>query len=214
MADTTALKTRIESVMDDPSAGAIARVYATAFLDSLPAAEAELALGELRSFVEELLMNNPDFSRLITSAMIGRNDKIALIERVVTGRGSDLFASFLKVLARHERLDLLPSILHHCQVAFESRTGKKRVQVTSAVPLSAERLGQIEQELAGAFAFQPLLEPSVDPSLLGGLRIRIGDTVYDSSLRARLKQLRHRVRERSLHEIQSGRDRFSHSERD
>ena len=54
----------------------------------------------------------------------------------------------------------------------------------------------------------------VDPDILGGLRIRVGDTVYDGSLRARLTQLRHRVRERSLHEIQSGRNRFSHSERD
>ena len=72
----------------------------------------------------------------------------------------------------------------------------------------------VEARLKELFPFQPVLEPAVDPSLLGGLRIRVGDTVYDGSLRARLKQLRHRVRERSLHEIQSGRDRFSHSERD
>ncbi len=148
------------------------------------------------------------------SARISRDDKLTLIDRVVKGRGSELFTNFLRVLARHERLDLLPLILKHSQVQFELRSGKKRVQVDSALPLSPEALKQIEARLKTLFSFQPVLEPAVDPSLLGGLRIRVGDTVYDGSLRARLKQLRHRVRERSLHEIQSGRDRFSHSERD
>jgi F-type H+-transporting ATPase subunit delta len=59
--------------------------------------------------------------------------------------------------------------------------------------------------------FEPILETRLDTSLLGGVIIRIGDTVYDSSLRTRMKQLHERLRERSLHEIQVGRDRFSHS---
>jgi F-type H+-transporting ATPase subunit delta len=204
----------VESVMEDPSAGAIARVYADAFLNSLPAGQESDLLGEFQSFLDDVLDRNADFARLLTSARIGRDDKLALIDRVVAGRGSELFTNFLRVLARHERLDLLPLILRHCQIQFEFRSGKKRVQVASAAPLSAEALQEIEKTLAGTFSFQPVIEPSVDPSLLGGLRIRVGDTVYDGSLRARLKQLRFRVRERSLHEIQSGRNRFSHTERD
>lgn len=214
MSETPAVKTHSQNVMDDPSAGAIARVYADAFLDSLPVDQGDELLGEFQSFVDEVLNRNPDFSQLLMSARIGREDKLTLIDRVVKGRGSELFTSFLRVLARHERLELLPLILKHAKVQFELRSGKKRVQVASAVPLSPETLGQIETRLTAMFPFQPVLEAAVDPSLLGGLRIRVGDTVYDGSLRARLKQLRHRVRERSLHEIQSGRDRFSHSERD
>jgi F-type H+-transporting ATPase subunit delta len=49
---------------------------------------------------------------------------------------------------------------------------------------------------------------------LGGIVIRVGDTIYDSSLALRIKQLRERLRQRSLHEIQSGRDRFGHPEGD
>ncbi|MSR58573.1 MAG: ATP synthase F1 subunit delta [Planctomycetaceae bacterium] len=214
MADMPTMKTRIESVMEDPASGAIARVYAQSLLDALPADQAAEAVEEFQSFVDEVLAKNEEFETLLTSARIGRDDKLKLIERVVAGRGSELFTNFLRVLARHERLDLLPAILGHCRVQYELRTGRKRVQVASATPLSAEVLTQIETRLAAAFAFQPVLEPAVDPSLLGGLRIRVGDTVYDGSLRARLNQLRLRVRDRSLHEIQSGRDRFSHSERD
>lgn len=214
MPDTPTPATRIPTVLDDPSASAIARVYADAFLDALPAGQAEETLQELQSFVEEVLAHNAEFDRLLTSPRVGRDDKLTLIERIVQGRASDLFTNFLRVLARHERLDLLPMILRHCRVQYELRSGKKRVQVASAVPLSAESLKQIESRLASTFPFQPVVESVVDPELLGGLRIRVGDTVYDGSLRARLKQLRHRVRERSLHEIQSGRDRFSHPARD
>jgi F-type H+-transporting ATPase subunit delta len=171
-------------------------------------------LGEFQSFVDDVLARNPDFTQLLMSSRIGRDDKLTLIDRVVKGRGSELFTNFLRVLARKERLELLPLILKQAQVQFELRSGKKRVQVASAVPLSADVLKQIEARLISLFSFKPVLEPTVDPDLLGGLRIRVGDTVYDGSLRARLKQLRYRVRERSLHEIQSGRNRFSHSERD
>ena len=208
------IKTRIESVMEDPHSGAVARVYADAFLNALPAGQVDAALEEFHSFVDDVLGRNPEFARLLTSDTISRDQKLALIDRVVGGRGSDVFTNFLRVLARHDRMNLLPIILAQCGIEYEKRSGRKRVQVITAHPLSDAALEKIRERLAAALPIQPIVEPAVDPDLLGGLRLRIGDTVYDGSLRARLTQLRHRVRERSLHEIQSGRDRFSHPERD
>ncbi|MGQ0634884.1 MAG: ATP synthase F1 subunit delta [Planctomycetaceae bacterium] len=214
MSDKPGLRSRVDSVLEDPSAGAIARVYADAFLNSLPADKADELLEEFQSFLDDVLRKNPDFAELLTSARVGRDDKLRLIDRVLAGRASELFTNFLRVLARHDRLDLLPLILPKCRLQHELRSGRRRVQVLSARPLSAESLENIRQHLAAKFSFQPVLENQTDPALLGGLRIRVGDTVYDGSLRARLTQLRQHVRERSLHEIQSGRNRFSHSERD
>ena len=214
MADKTQIKTRIESVMEDPHTGAVARIYADAFLNSVPADQHEEALEEFRSFVEDVLARQPDFSRLLLSGTVSRDVKLQLIDRVLSGRASDLFTNFLRVLAKHDRLDLLPLILAQAGMEHEKRSGRKRVQVISAQPLSEAALQRIHERLSGLVPFQPVLEPAVDPDILGGLRIRVGDTVYDGSLRARLKQLRFRVRERTLHEIQSGRNRFSSSERD
>jgi len=214
MADKTAEQNRVKSVMEDPAVGAVALIYADAFLNALPQETVSEALQEFESFLDDVLSKNVDFAQLLTSPYVNRDDKLRLIDRVLTGRGSELFVNFLRVLARHERLDLLPVILRQAKLHFELRQGKKRVQVSSAVPLSADMLQQIQARLESAFPFQPIVETAIDPTLLGGLRIRVEDTVYDGSLRARLKQLRHRVRERSLHEIQSGRDRFSHPERD
>ena len=209
------LQTKIASVMEDPSAVQIARVYAKSFLG---AAEATIgvaaALEEGQSFVDDVLKRNADFERLLVSPTINRGDKLKLIERVVAGRGSEFITSFLKVLARHDRLDLLPNILKAARIQNERSSGRKRVSVRTAKPLSDESRKAIGDRLRTALAIEPILEAETDPSLIGGMVIRVDDTVYDSSLRTRLKQLRARLRERSLHEIQTGRNRFSHPEGD
>ena len=123
MAGQTQIKTRIESVMEDPHQGAIARVYADAFLNAIPPADVDEALGEFRSFVEEVLNRQPDFARLIQSDTVSRDQKLELINRVVAGRASDLFTNFLRVLARHDRLSLLTLILAQTAIEQEKRSG-------------------------------------------------------------------------------------------
>ncbi|MBC8113568.1 MAG: ATP synthase F1 subunit delta, partial [Candidatus Saccharimonas sp.] len=120
--------------------------------------------------------------------------------------------NFLRVLAKHGRLDLLPVIRRVVELEGERRLGKRRVGVSSAVELSPEALASIKSTLAASLACEPILETRIDSSLLGGLVVRVGDTVYDGSLRTQVKQLRARLRERCVNEIQRGRDRFSHPE--
>ena len=211
MADAEKPQTRVPSVMQDPSAQAIARVYADAFLNAA-GDQGETALVELASFLDDVLKAHPDFERVLLSGIINREDKLRLIDRVIAPRGSEMFTNFLRVLARHDRLDLLPLILAESQLKHETRMGRKRVQVRSAKVLSEETLGSIRARLDEKLPFDPILVPVVDAGMLGGVVIQIGDTVYDSSLRTRMKQLRNRLRQRSLHEIQSGRDRFSYPE--
>ncbi|MFQ5730646.1 MAG: ATP synthase F1 subunit delta [Planctomycetaceae bacterium] len=213
MADADAIQTHVPSVMEDPSLLAVARVYAEAFLDAF-AEEAQAGLDEFASFASDVLAANPEFESILLSPHIGRDEKLGMIERVVAPFGSETFTSFLRVLARHDRLDLLPMILQEAGIQQERRDGKQRVQVRSAVSLSEETLQSIRDQLDQTLPFEPVLVPSVDESLLGGIVIQIGDTVFDSSLRNRMQQLRTRLRSRSHHVIQSERDRFSHPEGD
>lgn len=200
--------------MEDPSAQAIARTYADAFLNAAAGTGVDDALEEFASFVADVLDANPKFEAILLSGIVSRDEKIKLIDRAIAPHGSELFVNFLRVLAKHDRLELLPTILGESQVRQEVRTGRQRVQVTSAQPLSEETRDGVRKRLAESLPFEPILEERTDPAVLGGLVIQVGDTVYDSSLRTRLKQLRRRLRERSLNEIQSGRDRFSHPEGD
>lgn len=210
MVDQAKLDTRVRHVMEDPSAQVLARVYAHALLDAAKSVGVEGVLEEYRSLIVDVLDPNPEFRQLMQSGVVGRDEHLGIIDRTLVGRGSEFFVNFLKVLARHDRLELLRGVLKEAEIEWERRSGKRRVQVQSAVPLSDEQRRQIGERLQQSMGFTPVLESSVDPGLLGGLVIRVGDTVYDSSLRSRLKQLRERFRTRKVHEIQSGRDRFSH----
>ena len=207
-------ETRVSSVMEDPSAQALARTYAHAFLQAVQSSDVTAALEEFQSFMSDVLASHPDFESILLSGIVTDADKVALIDRVLAGRASQLFGSFLRVLARHGRLELLQLILEESQQLHERQTGRGRVTLTAARALSDSARETIYGSLKAALPFDPVLETRTDPSLLGGLVIRIGDTVYDSTVRTRLKQLRERLRERNLHEIQGRRDRFSHPEGD
>lgn len=210
MTDEANIQTRVKSVLEDPSARAVARVYADAVLESAAAPGVDETLEEFASFLDDVLAVQPELSQLLTSGIVGRDDKIRLIDKIVAPFGSELFTNFLRVLARHDRLELLPLILEESRVQHELRTGRRRVRVQSAVPLSEDARKRLERRLTEAFHFEPVLDIREVPGILGGLVIQVGDTVYDGSLRTRVKQLRDRLRQRSLHEVQSGRDRFSH----
>lgn len=205
---------RMPSVMDNPDVIPIARTYAIAYLDAAGAAglsEADAA-GELRSLVVDGFRELPELRDVLCSNTHSVERVIPFIDQALGNRVGPLVVNFLKVLARHDRLPLLPVIENQVERVWETRTGRKRVQVSTAIPLSDELAASLRQEIQGKFGFDPIVEAVVDPALLGGLTLRIGDTVYDGSLKSRVQQLHTRLRERCLHEIQRGRDRFSSPE--
>ena len=204
-------KTKTASVYEDPRAQSIAKVYAIAYLDAA-GQDAAGAAEELTSFVNDVLGTQSELDQLLRGTSLGQDEKLRLIDRIVAGRAMPLFTNFLKVLARHDRLSLLPGIRRQVEVESERRSGRRRVSVTSAAPLGSDTLESIRASLRSSLAIEPILETRVDATLVGGLVVRVGDTVYDGSLKTQVKQLRARLRERCLNEIQRGRDRFSHPE--
>ncbi|WP_010583902.1 ATP synthase F1 subunit delta [Schlesneria paludicola] len=206
------LITRIPSVMEDPGARSVAKVYSQAYLDTAGPDGVTSALEELGSFVDDVMAQNAEFDRMLRTQELSVEAKLQLLEKVVVPRSTPLFANFIRVVAHHDRLELLPLIRQLAVREVERRLGQRRVQVTSAVELSSETLESIRNSMATALSVQPILETQIDPSLLGGMKIRVGDTVYDGSLKTQVKQLRARLRERCLNEIQRGRDRFSHQD--
>ena len=206
------IQTRIPNVMEDPGAQSVAKVYAVAYLDAAGGSAGEAAVEELASFVDDVLTQQAVFDHLLRGTALGRDEKTQLIDRVLGGRATTLFANFLRVLASHGRLDLLQGIRRQSELELERRAGQRRVSVSSAVELSSEALASIKSSLTTSLGCDPILETRIDPSLIGGLVVRVGDTVYDGSLKTQVKQLRVRLRERCLNEIQRGRDRFSHPE--
>lgn len=211
---TEPLKTRPDHVLEDPGAKAVSGMYARSYLSAAGDAGIDGAAEELISFTDEFLAGNPDFRGVLVSDALGRDDKLALVDRALAPACSEFFANFLKVLIRHGRESLIEQIRAEVAVVQEELNGQQRVQIRSAKPLSDASRQKTVEQLKSKLGFEPILIESVDESLIGGLVIQVGDTVYDSSLRTRIKTLAGRLTERTLNEIQSGRDRFSHPEGD
>jgi len=210
--DQSNVKTHVPSVMEDPSAALIAKVYSQAFLGSIQESDRDSVLEEFSEFLNLAITQNPAFGRMLTSKSLNKDEQLSLIDRVLAPNASELLTNFLRVLARHERLDLLQQIFTQITKLRDAETGKKAVLVRTAFELSDKTLSNIKQRLEETLGFSPVINTSIDQSVIGGLVIQVDDTVYDGSLRTRLKQLRGRLSNRSIHEIQSGRDRFSHPE--
>ena len=213
MSDTNT-KQRSDSALEDPGTLAVATMYARSYMSSAVQNGVTAPEEELNSLVDDILGRYPEFENLLMSDSVGRDDKLGIVDRVIAPKSSEFFANFLRVLIRHGRITMLPMIQSVLGRLQEEAAGKRRVRVRSARPLSDQARAQICNDLRSKLGFEALLQETVDASLIGGMILQVGDTVYDSSLRSRLKQLKGRLVEKAFNEIQSGRDRFSHPEGD
>jgi F-type H+-transporting ATPase subunit delta len=160
--------------------------------------QADQVLEELAEFIDGVLGAAPKFEAFLVSGA-ARGRKAEVIRRAFDGRASDLFLNFLLVLNAHRRLDLLRGIRAVATELHAERAGRLRVLVTSAVPLTDDHRESLRQELRAKYRKEPVLTARVEPDLLGGLVVRVGDWLYDASVRARLETVRQQIIERGRH---------------
>jgi F-type H+-transporting ATPase subunit delta len=148
---------------------------------------------------------------VLASPRVSSAEKDRIIVDLLEGRASSLLVRFLRVLNRHERFGYLSAVARTARAIWDKRHGRIPVQVRSAVPLDEGQLQSLRAGLARMTGATPILDVSIDPTLLAGLVVQVGDIRYDASAKSRLAQLRQRLIEGKTHEIQSRRDQFSHS---
>jgi F-type H+-transporting ATPase subunit delta len=200
------------SASADPRARQVAAVYAKGLLGAATTAgTVDATVAELDSFVADVLDRFPQWETVLGSAFVSADDKIGMLDRTVGGQASATLLNFLKVLATHDRLEFIRPIQHAVHAQLDEMRGRIPVQVRTATPIDPTLSARIAQALRGMTGREPAMQVSTDPDLIGGLVIRVGDTVYDASVSAQLARMRDQMIHRSVHEIQSRRDRFSHS---
>ncbi len=193
----------------DVRAQQIAGVYAKAFLG---AAETSGATGdrvaEIEALVSEVFEKFPQFETLLSASLIKHEEKLGILDRVLGGKVSPLLLDFLKVLSQHGRLDVLRAIAREARSQYDALRGKVRVRVTTASELPPAESQKLIPALSQLLSGEPEVQWAVDPELIGGVVLRIGDTVYDGSVARQLEKMREQMITRSVHEIQSRRDSF------
>ncbi len=194
----------------DVAAQRVARVYAESLIKAAEKqGAADEVLDELESLIQDVFSREPLFETFLASSAINRRVKAATLQSTFKERANKLFYNFLMVLNEHDRLELLRPILVAYRELNDERARRMRVRVRSAAALPEDQRQRLTEELRATFRKEPILEEQVDPDLLGGLTVQVGDWLYDGSVRTRLADIRNNLITRSSHEIQSGRDRFS-----
>ena len=187
----------------------VGEIYARALLGAAEhARQAVAVLDELDAIVDEVFAQFPKLETVLGSLLVSHEEKSVVLDRVFADRISRLLLNFLKVVSRHGRLDCLRAIRYIARKLYEEMQGNVRVRVTTATAVDPRQIEQIAATLGVTLGQRPILETRVDPALIGGAILRIGDTVYDGSVANQLQSIRQQMIERSVHEIQSRRDRF------
>ncbi|MGL6226277.1 MAG: ATP synthase F1 subunit delta [Thermoguttaceae bacterium] len=198
----------------DVAVGKVAAVYAEALLDASLAQGESLAdqRSQFGSLLTDVFVKQPKFEEVLSSSLISVDEKLGILDRTLKSQASPVFLNFLKVLAKHSRLDILRPIYREVVALCDQREGRIPVQVITAVPLDSSTEQSLSASLTQKIGGMPVFQCTVDPELIGGIIVRVGDTIYDASLSTQLKNVRQQMIDRSAHEIQSRRDRFSNPE--
>ena len=171
----------------------IVRRYARALFDSANKSGTVAEVEEDLKTVDQLIRTSPRFYRALRAPTIAASRKKDLILRGVGDRIGPLSTRFLSLLIDKRREDVLGQVYaEYHRLANEARNILP-VSVTSAVPLTDEERDALAAALAQRTGKQILLQVSVQPEILGGVMLRMGDTVVDGSVRSRLEQLRARL---------------------
>lgn len=178
------------------SIGALARRYARALIELASEQDQVAQIGqELKDFVDtwngsdELrsVFANPEFSHAMRKAIL-----VDVIQRAGL---SQLSRNGILYIADRNRLQVLPDIVRAYAELAEEATGTVRAEVTSAAPLSEAYYLQLQKTLEQVTGHKVAIERKTDANLIAGVVTRVGDRVFDGSIRARLADLKESLRD-------------------
>ena len=174
----------------------IARPYAQALFELArgekvlqPVEDGLVAVGQLSG-------QNDEFARFLRSPVISAEDKAGVLDRILELTAPHpMVANFLRVIARNGRLFALDAIIKSFRELAATARDEVTAEVTSAVPLKQPQLAALAETLKARIGKTVTLVEHVDPSLIGGLVVKVGSRMIDSSLKTKLSAMRVAMKE-------------------
>ena len=169
----------------------VARRYGTALADVvLKTGETEAVRSELKTW-EEMMAANVDLNSAFSNPAIAHADKEKVLESLISRTSpSRTTANFLRVLLQNGRLTDLRQINDMFAAVIEERSGRVSAEVTSARDLGEAQKQELRANLERLTGKQVELRFDIDPSIIGGVVTRVGSTIYDSSVKTQLENLK------------------------
>ena len=168
--------------------------YARALLDvARHEGDPQAADGQLAAIVE-VLTGHAVLWKVLTNPAIGTPDKRAIVEALLPRvEAAPAVRKLVLLLTERDRMGLLPEIADAYRARLLDFQGVVRADVTTAVPLPADRAARLEQGLAALTGRRVVMTAATDAALMGGVVTRIGSTVYDGSVKRQLEKMKERL---------------------
>lgn len=168
----------------------ISKTYGEALFElAIEENKTDVFLEEIRA-VREILAANPEFGALMNHPKITKEEKTEVMENVFKGRISDELTGFFSIIIAKDRYKEIDSILAYFEDEVKLLKGIGVAYVTTAVPLRDEQKKRVEEKLLATTGYQQMeMHYAEDKKLIGGMVIRIGDRVIDSSVSSKLDKL-------------------------
>lgn len=195
----------------DVTAEQIARTYAQALLAAAGDSAAE-AVGDLEAVRAEVLSKHPGFAEALRSAFLDHEARVAMIDRVFGVRVVPSVVNFLKVLSAHGRMEIVGEVARQARLLHDEANNRVPVLVKLAHAVDDAVVAQIEKTIRDKTGVDPVTTVEVDPSLLGGLEVRVRDTVFDGSLRTAFAKAHKSIVNQTISAIENSPERFTLAE--
>ena len=172
--------------------------YARALLDvTISESDPVAAEKDLAGFVD-LVQRHPDLQRTFANPVVSAAAKRAVVQQILDrSKPVAPVGKLLLLLASRGRLELVPDILDIYRERLMEHRQVIQAEVTTATPLSPERVSELQQRLAKITGRTVTMTTKVDQAIIGGVVTRIGSTVFDGSVATQLAKVRDRLSERS-----------------
>ena len=177
------------AAQDTGTAGLAARYAAALFDLAEEAKQLDAVAGDLRQ-LKAMISASPDLSRLLRSPVLSRSDQARALAAVLSQAGAgDLTKRFAGLVAENRRLFALADMIDAFLADLARRRGEVTASVTSAAPLSEEQQAHLTDALRRALGAKVSVELNTDRNLIGGLIVKVGSRLIDSSLKSKLQRL-------------------------
>jgi F-type H+-transporting ATPase subunit delta len=188
------------AIDNNNAAESVDKVYAQALYEIAEQAGQTDAIGEELKDLGQLIQTQPDLAKLIDSRVLRAESLASAIQSIFEGKVSDTLYRFLQVLNRKGRIANLPGVIVEYKRLYEEKHGVVEVEAFVANRLDDSQASQVAAGVGKAIGRNVILKQHVDPSLIGGLKLRVGDRLIDGSAATQLKILRQRI-------VQEGREK-------
>lgn len=172
------------------SSGSLSRRYAKALMAIGLEDGSYQRIGQDVASMANAIQASGELSSLLTNPVFPRDEREKIVLAILQRIGaSKTVINFSKLLLDRERLNIVPDISRELDVMIDEKSGQITAEVTSAVPLNSMQQNELKTTLETLSGKKVLLSTKEDPALLGGLIAKVGDLVYDGSIRTQLQEL-------------------------